>query len=185
MYSYKLQGRRSLFEDLLPEKILLVCQFAFGTMVTELLQLHARFNLSPYKHFQRSICRRECDQLFTMSMKYASSGGAAWVLKCTDLPQFDALAAAADLFRTDDKLHLRILLQRFGSLLRSNQPNDRIPTQTHFGLQSTMRHGEPWNCCSTSRMLWADGSSREAMRSGERINLGRYASSSSCTPYAC
>jgi glucose-6-phosphate isomerase len=46
-----------------------------------------------------------------MSMKYATGGSASasWVLKCTDLPQFDALAAAADQFRSDDKLHLRLL----------------------------------------------------------------------------
>jgi glucose-6-phosphate isomerase len=45
-----------------------------------------------------------------MSMKYAnSSSSTSWTLKCTDLPQFDALQAAADQFRTDDKLHLRNL----------------------------------------------------------------------------
>lgn len=33
----------------------------------------------------------------------------AWVLKCTDLPQFDALLAQADRFGMDDKLHLRNL----------------------------------------------------------------------------
>jgi glucose-6-phosphate isomerase len=31
------------------------------------------------------------------------------ILKCTDLPQFDACQAQADLFRSDDKLHLRYL----------------------------------------------------------------------------
>ena len=30
-------------------------------------------------------------------------------MKCTDVPQFDALHAAADSFRRDDKLHLRNL----------------------------------------------------------------------------
>ena len=45
-----------------------------------------------------------------MSMKYnSSSASTAWTLKCTDLPQFDALSAQAKLFRTDDKLHLRNL----------------------------------------------------------------------------
>ncbi|CAB9501863.1 Glucose-6-phosphate isomerase [Seminavis robusta] len=34
---------------------------------------------------------------------------AQWTLKCTDVPQFDALEAAAASFRTDDKLHLRNL----------------------------------------------------------------------------
>lgn len=33
----------------------------------------------------------------------------SWTLKCTDVPQFDALEAAAQSFRTDDKLHLRNL----------------------------------------------------------------------------
>jgi glucose-6-phosphate isomerase len=33
----------------------------------------------------------------------------SWTLKCTDVPQSDALQAAADSFRTDDKLHLRSL----------------------------------------------------------------------------
>ena len=32
-----------------------------------------------------------------------------YVLKCTDLPQFDACQAQANLFRSDDKLHLRYL----------------------------------------------------------------------------
>ena len=32
-----------------------------------------------------------------------------WTLKCTDVPQYDALEAAAASFRTDDKLHLRNL----------------------------------------------------------------------------
>ncbi|GKY94563.1 hypothetical protein MPSEU_000421900 [Mayamaea pseudoterrestris] len=43
-------------------------------------------------------------------------------LKCTDLAQFDALLRAADSFRTDDKLHLRNLLQdsaRCASLIAS------------------------------------------------------------------
>lgn len=43
-------------------------------------------------------------------MRHSSAGpSTAWTLKCTDLPQFDALQAQADLFRSDDKLHLRIL----------------------------------------------------------------------------
>ena len=42
-----------------------------------------------------------------MSMRYASNGSSA--LKCTDLPQFDALLAQADRFEADDKLHLRHL----------------------------------------------------------------------------
>lgn len=33
----------------------------------------------------------------------------SWTPKCTDVPQFDALDAAAASFRTDDKLHLRNL----------------------------------------------------------------------------
>ena len=45
-----------------------------------------------------------------MSMRHTSSEpSSAWTLKCTDLPQFDALEAQADLFRNDDKLHLRNL----------------------------------------------------------------------------
>jgi Phosphoglucose isomerase len=48
-----------------------------------------------------------------MSLKYTNSGGAqgsstSWTLKCTDLPQFDALQAAAEEF-DDHKLHLRNL----------------------------------------------------------------------------
>jgi glucose-6-phosphate isomerase len=38
-----------------------------------------------------------------------STNPTAWILKCTDLPQFDACQAQADLFRSDDKLHLRNL----------------------------------------------------------------------------
>ena len=53
-----------------------------------------------------------------MSMRHSSFAGAggassssasSWTLKCTDLPQFDALQKEADRFRTDDKLHLRNL----------------------------------------------------------------------------
>uniref|UniRef100_A0A7S3LEX2 Glucose-6-phosphate isomerase n=1 Tax=Amphora coffeiformis TaxID=265554 RepID=A0A7S3LEX2_9STRA len=45
-----------------------------------------------------------------MSMRHSSAEpSSAWTLKCTDLPQFDALQAQADLFRSDDKLHLRNL----------------------------------------------------------------------------
>lgn len=43
-------------------------------------------------------------------MRHTSSEPSrSWTLKCTDLPQFDALQAQADLFRSDDKLHLRNL----------------------------------------------------------------------------
>ena len=45
-----------------------------------------------------------------MSMRHTSlEPSSSWTLKCTDLPQFDALQAQADLFRSDDKLHLRNL----------------------------------------------------------------------------
>lgn len=47
-----------------------------------------------------------------MSLKYSAghtSTSTTWTLKCTDLPQFDALQSAADQFRSDDKLHLRNL----------------------------------------------------------------------------
>ena len=45
-----------------------------------------------------------------MSLKYANtSSSTSWTLKCTDLAQFDALQAAAESFRYDDKLHLRNL----------------------------------------------------------------------------
>jgi glucose-6-phosphate isomerase len=55
-----------------------------------------------------------------MSLRYSNSGSAqqrgasstgstSWALKCTDLPQFDALQAAADEFDEDPKLHLRNL----------------------------------------------------------------------------
>jgi glucose-6-phosphate isomerase len=45
-----------------------------------------------------------------MSMKYTNTASSAsWALKCTDLAQFDALQAAADSFRRDDKLHLKNL----------------------------------------------------------------------------
>ena len=39
----------------------------------------------------------------------AKTMSSSWTLKCTDVPQFDALEAAAQSFRTDDKLHLRNL----------------------------------------------------------------------------
>ena len=45
-----------------------------------------------------------------MSLRHTpNNASTSWVLKCTDLPQFDALLAQAARFGSDDKLHLRNL----------------------------------------------------------------------------
>lgn len=44
-----------------------------------------------------------------MHYAHEASPSTSGTLKCTDLAQFDALQAAAELFRIDDKLHLRNL----------------------------------------------------------------------------
>lgn len=47
-------------------------------------------------------------------LQSSAANPSGWTLKCTDLPQFDALQAQADLFRSDDKLHLRNLCNDSG-----------------------------------------------------------------------
>lgn len=66
----------------------------------------------PLGRFQFYRSRSVRSTLFTMSMRHTIGNGSheySWVLKSTDLPQFDALVAQAELFCTDDKLHLRNL----------------------------------------------------------------------------
>lgn len=68
-------------------------------------------------------------------MKYANTAAssASWTLKCTDLAQFDALQAAAESFRNDDKLHLRNLCNdtsRCAGLIATHSIND-FPRQGH------------------------------------------------------
>jgi glucose-6-phosphate isomerase len=106
-------------------------------------------------------------------MKYASNtGSAAWILKCTDLPQFDALAAAADLFRSDDKLHLRLMCND------SNRCQGLITIQTaEFQRKLILDYSRQCVTGETMELLFdlADAvgltDRREAMRSGERINI--------------
>lgn len=101
-----------------------------------------------------------------------STATTSWTLKCTDLPQFDALEAEADLFRTDDKLHLRNLCNNSarcaGLTVVYTTPGHRKIVYDYSRQRVT---GE------TIALLFhlADAvglaERREAMRTGQRINL--------------
>lgn len=75
-------------------------------------------------------------------MRYHGSNGSttnatSWILKCTDLPQFDACQAEADLFRSDDKKHLRNLCNdtaRCASLVAIHSSRASFK-DNHRGLQ--------------------------------------------------
>ena len=78
------------------------------------------------------ILRRK--ELIIITMRYPTStadnrvSDDNYVLKCTDLPQFDALLAQAELFRADDKLHLRHLCNdtaRCASLVAIHTATDK------------------------------------------------------------
>ena len=64
-----------------------------------------------------------------------------YVLKCTDLPQFDACQAQANLFRSDDKLHLRYLCNdtaRCASLIaiHTSRPSYNNTNNSSFNSKS-------------------------------------------------
>ena len=76
-------------------------------------------NKSPLSNTQQTS-----DDSSKSKMSYPS-----WTLKCTDVPQFDALEAAAASFRTDDKLHLRNLCNdstRCNGLIAYHHSNHRL-----------------------------------------------------------
>jgi glucose-6-phosphate isomerase len=123
-----------------------------------------------------------------MSMKYSSSeASAAWTLKCTDLAQFDALQAQAELFRNDDKLHLRNLCNdtaRCASLTGTHTSKQMTNQAQAGGGQQQQQHRKIVLDYSRQRVMGetmellfdlADAvgltDRREAFRTGQRINL--------------
>jgi len=73
-----------------------------------------------------------------------NTNAASWILKCTDVPQFDALQAQADLFRTDDKLHLRNLCSdtaRCASLLAIHTSRASYKPVAALGVNNNPKSG--------------------------------------------
>jgi glucose-6-phosphate isomerase len=94
-----------------------------------------------------------------------------WTLKCTDVPQYDALEAAAASFRSDDKLHLRNLCNDSSRCagLKAEHHDSR-------GCQFILDYSRQQVTGEVMELLFdlADAVNfvdrREAMRQGARIN---------------
>ncbi len=94
-----------------------------------------------------------------------------WVLKCTDVPQFDALQNAASEFQSDDKLHLRNLCNdssRCAGLkaVHTSEGNRKIILD--YSRQQVT--GETMELLFDLADAVGFTQRREAFRSGERIN---------------
>jgi glucose-6-phosphate isomerase len=94
-----------------------------------------------------------------------------WILKCTDVPQYDALQNAAAEFQTDDKLHLRNLC--------NDSSRSAGLTAVHMSVgfrKLVLDYSRQQVTGETMELLFdlADAigftQRREAFRSGERIN---------------
>jgi glucose-6-phosphate isomerase len=111
-----------------------------------------------------------------MSMRHSSSDpSSSWTLKCTDLPQFDALQAQADLFRSDDKLHLRNLCNdsvRCAGLTTMHQANyQRSQRKIILDYSRQRVLGETMELLFDLADAVGLTDRREAFRLGQRINL--------------
>lgn len=99
------------------------------------------------------------------------------MVKCYDLPQYAALTAAAQSFKTDDKLHLRNLLEdanRCTSLVAKHtcEAQDTAVVLDYSRQQVT---GETMETLFDLADKVGLTESRNAMRSGVRINeTGEY-----------
>lgn len=106
-----------------------------------------------------------------MSLKYTTSSS-SWALKCTDLPQFDALQAQAEYFRTDDKLHLRNLCNdsaRCAGLMATHASAGTRKIILDYSRQRVT--GETMELLFDLADAVGLTERREAMRSGVKINL--------------
>jgi glucose-6-phosphate isomerase len=96
-----------------------------------------------------------------------------YTLKCTDLPQFDALLAQADLFRADDKLHLRNLCNDSARCAGMST----VYTSRRGQCQIILDYSRQRVTGETMELLFdlADAvgltDRREALRRGERVNV--------------
>jgi glucose-6-phosphate isomerase len=94
-----------------------------------------------------------------------------WILKCTEVPQFDALQNAADEFEIDDKLHLRNLCNdssRCAGLTAVHQSQGVRKIILDYSRQQVT--GETMELLFDLADAVGFTERREAFRSGERIN---------------
>ena len=94
-----------------------------------------------------------------------------WILKCTDVPQFDALQAAAQEFQYDDKLHLRNLCNdssRCAGLTAVHMSEGFRKIILDYSRQQVT--GETMELLFDLADAVGFTERREAFRSGERIN---------------
>ena len=114
---------------------------------------------------EHTVEARENSESSNSDMAYAS-----YTLKCTDVPQFDALEAAAASFRTDDKLHLRNLCNdstRCNGLIAFHDSNRRI---LHLDYSRQQVTGEVMELLFDLADAVNFHDRRDAMRRGARIN---------------
>jgi glucose-6-phosphate isomerase len=94
-----------------------------------------------------------------------------WTIKCTDVPQFEALEAAAASFFTDDKLHLRTLCndsERCAGLQTTHySPGGR---KIHFDYSRQQVTGETMELLYDLADAVGFTEKRAAMRGGVKIN---------------
>jgi glucose-6-phosphate isomerase len=94
-----------------------------------------------------------------------------WILKCTDVPQFDALQAAAEEFQGDDKLHLRNLCSdsaRSAGLTAVHMTEGFRKIILDYSRQQVT--GETMELLFDLADAVGFTERREAFRKGERIN---------------
>ena len=94
-----------------------------------------------------------------------------WMLKCTDVPQFDALQNAAAEFQIDDKLHLRNLCNdasRCAGLTAVHMSQGFRKIILYYSRQQVT--GETMELLFDLTDAVGLTERREGMRSGERIN---------------
>lgn len=94
-----------------------------------------------------------------------------WTLKCTDVPQFDALQAAAASFRNDDKLHLRNLCNdssRCSALCATHSAEGGRKIYLDYSRQQVT--GETMEILFDLADAVGFTDRRAAMRAGEKIN---------------
>ena len=94
-----------------------------------------------------------------------------WILKCTDVPQFDALQNAAEEFQSDDKLHLRNLCNdssRCAGLTAVHMSQGFRKIILDYSRQQVT--GETMELLFDLADAVGFTQRREAFRSGERIN---------------
>lgn len=111
-----------------------------------------------------------------MSLKHSGIGNGSysntWVLKCTDLPQFDALVAEADRMTSDDKLHLRNLCNdasRCTGLVSVHRSPDFRTFTLDYSRQRVT--GETMEILFDLADAVKMTERREAFRTGRRINV--------------